>query len=67
MKSFMLAALVTFPLASAAEIQIVSATYGLNCGASRDNAKPVVEQACNGRKFCTYAVDYHVLGDGANC
>ncbi len=65
MRILLLAVLGAFPLNAAAEIQIISATYGPNCGAAHDNARDAVAAACNGQKSCVYTVDYHVLGDPA--
>jgi hypothetical protein len=65
MKIRLFAVLVAYPLISAAENQIISATYGLNCGAPGDNAKQAVEEACNDHRSCVYTVDYNVLGDPA--
>ena len=64
-KNLMLAVLVTLPITAAAQIKITSATYGSNCGAVRDNAKQLIEAACNGQVTCTYRVEHQVLGDPA--
>jgi len=65
MKITWILGLVLVPITAAAQIQIVSATYGLNCGATRDNAKAAVAGACDGRRRCEYIVDSHMLGDPA--
>src|SRR5258706_3723658 len=65
MKITWILGLVLVSISAAAEIQVVSATYGLNCGATRDNAKAAVAGACDGRRRCEYIVDFHVLGDPA--
>jgi hypothetical protein len=49
-------------------IRVISATYGLNCGAPPGNATHQVQRACNGRDDCRYIVSVVVLGDSApNC
>jgi len=46
-----------------ADVQVVSATYGGNCGAAQDNALPKLRSACDGTLRCSYTIDYQVLGD----
>src|SRR5260221_13964466 len=65
MKITWILGLVLVSISAAAEIQVVSATYGLNCGATRDNAKAAVAGACDGRRRFEYIGDFHVLGDPA--
>lgn len=49
---------------SGRRIQIVSATYGLNCGAPRDNATSHITQACSSATTqCNYLIDVNALGD----
>ena len=65
MKITWILGLALVPIAAAAQIQVTSANYGLNCGAPRDNAKAAVAVACDGKWRCEYTVDFHVLGDPA--
>ena len=44
-------------------VQIVSATYGGNCGASYGNQTTNLELACGGLPYCWYAIDYLKIGD----
>jgi len=45
-------------------IQIVSATYGLNCGVPQGNATSHIAQACsNATTRCDYRIDVNALGD----
>jgi len=45
-------------------INVVSATYGLNCGAPRGNATSQVAQVCSSATSkCEYRVDVNALGD----
>ncbi len=45
-------------------MQIISATYGLNCGAPRGNATSDIARACsNATSQCDYRVDVNALGD----
>jgi hypothetical protein len=46
-------------------VQVVSATYGGNCGAPSDNARAALGAACDTRAHCDYVIDYRVLGDPA--
>jgi hypothetical protein len=48
---------------SRAEMTIVAATYGANCGARPGNATRFVARACGGRSTCRYRVDGGQLGD----
>jgi hypothetical protein len=49
-------------------IRVLTATYGLNCGAPPGNATHRLQRACNGRGDCRYVVSVAVLGDSApNC
>lgn len=52
-------------LCTAPIVNVVSATYGGNCGAAAGNVTAQLAAACNGRSTCTYTIDYHVLGDPA--
>ena len=46
------------------KITIVSATYGLNCGAPQGNATSHITQACsNASTKCDYRIDVINLGD----
>jgi hypothetical protein len=46
-------------------LNIRSATYGANCGASPGNATKDLANSCNGRDNCNYFVDVDQLGDPA--
>jgi hypothetical protein len=48
---------------SVGTIEIISATYGLNCGASPGNETAHLAEACNGKPECLYRVDYTAIGD----
>lgn len=54
------------PNPAATGIDIVSATYGENCGARRGNATAAVRAACGGKSSCTYVVEVSRLGDPAS-
>jgi hypothetical protein len=53
------------PYAATENINILSATYGGNCGAPKGNASARLRRACNGQVTCGYPVAYSVLGDTA--
>ena len=44
-------------------MDILSATYGPNCGAPRGNATSHVTRVCNATAKCEYRIDVNVLGD----
>ena len=44
-------------------IHILSATYGLNCGAARGNVTSHIAQACDGTSQCDYRIDVNAIGD----
>ena len=46
-------------------VVVQSATYGINCGASFDNAFSPISDACDNAQTCNYTIDYRVLGDPA--
>jgi hypothetical protein len=46
-------------------IQVNSATYGGNCGATHGNQTYNLGTACDGALECSYVVDYRVIGDPA--
>ncbi len=46
-------------------LQILEASYGLNCGAQRGNVTAHLAQTCGGRHDCDYVVDHKVIGDPA--
>ncbi|ABD04767.1 hypothetical protein RPB_0055 [Rhodopseudomonas palustris HaA2] len=46
-------------------VRVVSATYGANCGVAPGNATRQIAASCNGRRSCSYAVSYKILGDPA--
>ena len=54
------------PQPAATGIDILSATYGENCGGKHGNATKALLAACNGRESCDYTVDVVKLGDPAN-
>jgi hypothetical protein len=43
-------------------IRVISATYGLNCGAAAGNETSVLRSACSGQA-CSYTINYRVIGD----
>lgn len=46
-------------------IDVISASYGQNCGASYGNVTAHLASACEGKAVCEYVVDVNVLGDPA--
>jgi hypothetical protein len=46
-------------------IEVLSATYGLNCRAPRGNVTNHLANACNDLYSCRYVVDFKILGDPA--
>jgi len=46
-------------------IHVVGATFGENCGASKDNVLQLVSSACTGKKTCTYVFNWRLLGNPA--
>lgn len=46
-------------------VRVESATYGRNCGAPVGNVTKHIAKQCNGKSECTYAIDYHTIGDPA--
>jgi hypothetical protein len=46
-------------------ISVVSASFGTNCGASKDNALQYVRSACTGKRQCTYSFDWREIGNPA--
>ena len=46
-------------------IDVVSASFGANCGASKDNALQFVRSACAGKQQCTYSFDWREIGNPA--
>ncbi len=47
------------------DIDVLHATYGGNCGASKGNVTSHLVNACNNTNRCEYKVDYKVIGDPA--
>jgi peptidoglycan/LPS O-acetylase OafA/YrhL len=45
-----------------AGIRLVTASYGLNCGAKAGNATKVLGRACDGKETCDYRLDVVTLG-----
>jgi hypothetical protein len=60
-----IAALAPGSAAQPATIQIVSGTYGQNCGAQRGNATRDLETQCDGRPTCEYRIDGRMIRDPA--
>lgn len=59
--------IVLFPVySSAVPIEVVSATYGKNCGVSSGNVTHYVSSACDGKASCSYNVNHKNIGDPAN-
>lgn len=48
-----------------AKIEVVSGTYGKNCGAPYGNVTSHLASKCNGHESCIYKVDYKTIGDPA--
>jgi hypothetical protein len=46
-------------------IDVVSATYGANCGAVRGNVTPHLGSMCGGQQTCSYRIDATLIGDPA--
>ena len=46
-------------------IEVVSATWGGNCGALKDNVLQYVWSACSGQQECDYIFDWGELGNPA--
>jgi len=46
-------------------LNIVYASYGMNCGAPRGNATEHMQRRCAGKQSCNYVVDAERLGDPA--
>jgi hypothetical protein len=46
-------------------IQVVSGTYGANCGQGESNKTEHLAAACNGKPQCSYEINYRVIGDPA--
>jgi hypothetical protein len=44
-------------------MRIVSATYGLNCGAPRGNVTTQLADFCNDTAICEYTIDVNKIGD----
>jgi len=47
------------------EIEVLTATYGANCGARKDNVTASLGAACNGQQQCNYIIQTSVIGDPA--
>lgn len=50
---------------SGGTINVVSGSYGLNCGALYGNKTRHLASQCNGRESCSYRIDVNVIGDPA--
>lgn len=48
-----------------ATIDVISASYGQNCGVKRGNVTHYISSACNGKTSCTYHIDHTKIGDPA--
>jgi len=44
-------------------IKVISATYGMNYGASFGNVTNHLAEICDGKVECEYVIDYKVIGD----
>ena len=44
-------------------IQVVSGSYGTNCGAKYGNVTDHLASSCNGKCECRYTIDYKAIGD----
>jgi hypothetical protein len=44
-------------------INVMSASFGANCGAPNDNVLQYVRSACSGKQECTYVFDWREIGD----
>ena len=44
-------------------IHVVSASYGVSCGAPAGNATVYLKMQCEGQDVCDYVIDFKVLGD----
>jgi hypothetical protein len=47
------------------DIEVVSASYGPNCGAPQGNVTGHLASSCNDTNRCSYTIDYKVIGDPA--
>lgn len=59
------AAILPFSSIADSVIDVVSATYGSNCGVPKGNITRHVANSCGGQKACIYRVDHKVVGDPA--
>ncbi len=46
-------------------INVISATYGSNCGVADGNVTDHIAKQCNGKPECQYTVDHNIIGDPA--
>jgi len=46
-------------------INVISGSYGMNCGAPFGNKTRHLANLCNGRDYCSYVINVNVLGDPA--
>lgn len=46
-------------------IEVVTATFGGNCGATTNNAHSYVNSTCSAKTSCAYSVDYRMVGNPA--
>lgn len=46
-------------------INVISGTYGENCGAEYGNATPHLAEQCDGLRQCSYRINYKIIGDPA--
>ncbi|SAK52867.1 hypothetical protein AWB79_01943 [Caballeronia hypogeia] len=51
--------------AQARTIEVISGTYGANCGAQNGNATRDLTRQCNGRDTCAYMLDRKRISDPA--
>jgi len=50
---------------SGGNIEILSGTYGGNCGAPKGNVTRHIASLCNGHNSCAYTVHHETIGDPA--
>ena len=62
---FVITALIASSSAQGIAIEVVSGTYGQNCGAQRGNATPDLATRCDGRDTCEYRIDRRRILDPA--
>lgn len=62
-----LSCLLTSAAATADNVNVIEASYGLNCsGNLRGNMTDIVKDSCKGKQLCDFTVDHMVHGDPAH-